>query len=695
MKSESLEISANTMFTPKKAISYIRVSSRGQAERGGGDNEGFSIPAQREAIRKRAASLGAFIVKEFVDRGTSAKSADRKELQEMLKYITENKVEFVIIHKVDRLARNRGDDVDIMRRFSEHGVKLISTSESIDETPAGMLLHGIMASIAEFYSLNLATEVVKGMTTKAKSGGTISKAPLGYKNIRRLDKMGREERLVVLDEERAPLMRLAFEQYATGEWTVSDLAEHLALRGLTTRPTLKLPSKPIDGKALNKALVNPYYKGVVRFADNYYPGRHQPLTEETTWQRVQDILSSHLNGERTRKHPHFLKGTIFCGSCGERLIIQYAKSRSGIRYPYFTCAGRHSRRTKCKQKALLIESVEKEIEKLYYKITLEPTYRAKLEKWIISEMQRVSSKGEDEQRKLKIEMEKIDRKQRKLLEAHYADAIPLDLFKEEQEKLTSAAKTIERQINAGTDCYALFEKNLNRVLSLLENCGKLYINAPDFIKRCFNQAFFEKVYVSDNGENSINISSVFEKPYSLLFDGQASIYENRNRNPLNFFRHGFNNDLMVALSDTDLNNYSKLLEYRQEAIQHPNYTTLNPENPAVYIDEYGQTAKSKVSQYQKRLSITDITRIIKEYQDGMTTYALAAKYGCHYNTISRNLKKHGVMVSRKKIKTEAEEEEVVRLYKSGLTIEQVAKQLGAGNTTILRCLHRHGVGGRR
>lgn len=230
-------------MTPKFAVSYLRVSTRGQAERGGGADEGFSIPAQREANKRKALSMGAIVGKEFVDRGASAKSADRPELQKMLEYVKENadRVDYVIVHKVDRLARNRGDDIDIMRTLRECGVQLVSVSESIDDTPAGMLLHGIMSSIAEFYSQNLANEVKKGMGEKVKNGGTITRAPLGYLNVHRVDDKGREERTVVLDEQRAPLIKLAFEEYATGNWTVNDLAEHLAACGLTTRATPKIP----------------------------------------------------------------------------------------------------------------------------------------------------------------------------------------------------------------------------------------------------------------------------------------------------------------------------------------------------------------------------------------------------------------------------------------------------------------------
>ena len=93
------------------------------------------------------------------------------------------------------------------------------------------------------------------------------------------------------------------------------------------------------------------------------------LHDEATWQSVQDIMLSHVNSERTHEHPHFLKSTVFCKSCGERLIIQYARSGSGIRYPYFSCAGRHVKRDDCKQKSVLIEAVEQEVENLYEKIS--------------------------------------------------------------------------------------------------------------------------------------------------------------------------------------------------------------------------------------------------------------------------------------------------------------------------------------
>lgn len=135
-------------LTPKVAVSYLRVSTTGQARRGGGGDDGFSIPAQRDANRRKAATLGSMIIKEFVDRGASARSANRPELQRMLEYVNDHDVNYVIVHKLDRLARNRSDDVEIVRALAAANVQLVSTTEAIDATPSGMLLHGIMSSIA-------------------------------------------------------------------------------------------------------------------------------------------------------------------------------------------------------------------------------------------------------------------------------------------------------------------------------------------------------------------------------------------------------------------------------------------------------------------------------------------------------------------------------------------------------------------
>ena len=121
---------------------------------------------------------------------------------------------------VDRLARSREDDVAIALAIKRSGAQLVSATENIDDTPSGKRLHGIMATIAEFYSANLSAEASKGLQQKAKLGGTVPLAPIGYLNVIERYEGAKEIRTVGIDPERAPHVRWAFETFATGDWTI-------------------------------------------------------------------------------------------------------------------------------------------------------------------------------------------------------------------------------------------------------------------------------------------------------------------------------------------------------------------------------------------------------------------------------------------------------------------------------------------
>ena len=482
-------------LTPKRAVSYIRVSTREQAQRGGSE-EGFSLPAQREANKRKAQSMGALVVKEFADRGESARSANRPELQKMLAYLKQDGgIDYVIVHKLDRLARNRADDVEINRAFEEAGVRLVSTSENIDQTPGGMLLHGIMSSIAEFYSRNLANEVMKGMGEKARNGGTLGKAPLGYMNVRARDENGREVRTIALDEERAPLIRLAFTEYATGNWTVRQLADHLNTLGLSIPPTPRRPAKPITATRLHEILRHPYYKGIVTFQGVEYPGKHEPLVDSQTWQAVQTILASRRYGERQRIHNHFLKSTVVCGQCGARLSVQNAKNSKGTIYPYFVCA-RRCRLHDCTFTAVLIDVVEDRMSDLYRAIELSAEDRTQIEHYLHDELAQIEGDKAKAVRSLTTRRTNIEDRRRRLLHAHYEGAVPLDLLKEEQAELSTELSQIERQLAAYQADAAEVRQHLTQALDLLEDCHRLYSAAPAHLKKLLNQVFFERVLVN-------------------------------------------------------------------------------------------------------------------------------------------------------------------------------------------------------
>ena len=497
-----------------RAVSYLRVSTKEQAEKGGMD-EGYSIPAQRDGNMRKADSIGARIIEEFVDAGESARTADRPELMRMIQYVQTHDVKYCIVHKVDRLARNRADDVAIHLALRDAGVVLVSATENIDETPSGMLLHGIMSTIAEFYSRNLATEVVKGMSQKAANGGTIGKAPVGYLNTLARDELGREVRGVVVDEERAPHVRWALRAYASGEWTISQLTDELRDRGLTTPPTPRRPSKALSTSTVHRMLTNPYYKGDVVYKGVVHAGVHEPLVEPEVWYQVQSALSAHQTAADAHSvHDHYLKGTVFCGQCGSRMMITHAKNRHSSVYPYFVCAGRHSKRTNCTRRAVLIEEVERKVEAYYDGLGLTPTQREALTGMLHREFDRLMAGQADELGALTKQRDKLEAEQLKLLEAHYADAVPLALLKKEQARLGADLDRINTRLQRHHGEYADAKSVLTRSLDLLDNLPGLYARCDDITRRLCNQALFEKIYLEDDH----SLRAEHSRPLSLLLD---------------------------------------------------------------------------------------------------------------------------------------------------------------------------------
>ncbi|GAA1813660.1 hypothetical protein GCM10009713_23810 [Brevibacterium celere] len=500
--------------TTTLAVSYLRVSTKEQASKGGRD-EGFSIPAQREANLRKAETLNAVVIEEFVDAGESARKADRPALMALIEYVKTHPVAYCIVHKVDRLARNRADDVAIHLALKEAGVLLVSATENIDETPSGMLLHGIMSTIAEFYSRNLAHEVSKGMTQKATTGGTNGKAPIGYLNTTRRDELGREVRTIEVDPKRGPLIKWAFEAYATGTYSTATLREELIDRGLTTVPTPKRPEKAPGLSSIQQMLANPYYKGNVVFKGATYDGLHEPLVAPEVWYRVQTVLDAHrVSGEKTQAHDHYLKGTVFCGTCGSRLILSNAKSSTGVIYPYFLCSGRHSKRTACDRKAMYVPDIEAAVEDYYRMVEIPEHVLGPLRTLIHAEFDRLYATAKTERKAQIAERDRLQDERTKLLQAHYAGAVPLDLLKSEQDRIARQVAFLDSRIEASSVEYEQARAHLDDCLALAGDAHAIYMSVDDSLRRIANQAFFERLTVADDN----GIDGEPGTPFNILFD---------------------------------------------------------------------------------------------------------------------------------------------------------------------------------
>ncbi len=470
-----------------RAVIYLRVSTAKQAGRAE-DPEGYSLPAQREACERKAEQLGAEIVGTYVDKGESAKTAERPEFQRMLAHIRENQdVDYVILDKIDRFARNRRDDANLMFELKACGAQLVSVKENIDETPAGELLHAIMAGIAEFYSRNLGTEAVKGMTQKAKSGGTPGRAPLGYINVpKRID--GREIRSVEPDPERAPLIKWAFEQYATGQWTLITLTDALAEKGLTTLASANRESRPIYRSRMAGILNNRYYAGFVFFRGIEYQGRHEPLISEELFNKVQGVLRLHDVGERQRTHHHYLKGTLFCEACGGRLCLTNAKGK----YLYFFCVGS---RQGCVQRYVLASQLEHKVAQLYQALRLGEDDLLAIQEDFKEELEKRRAKSGPSITRAKRQISELELQRRRVARGVVDGSIPSDLAKEEQERIARELSDCQRTIATADLGFEAYEKPFQMVMQILDDCEQIYVRGDGPVRRMMNQLFFDRVLV--------------------------------------------------------------------------------------------------------------------------------------------------------------------------------------------------------
>ena len=510
----------------KRAVLYLRVSTARQA-RSGGEVEGYSIPAQRDACRRKADDLGAAVIDEYVDAGASARSIDRPALQDLLTRLSDKRdVDYVIVHKVDRLARDRADDVAIGLAIHKAGAVLVSASEQIDDTPSGTLLHGIMATIAEFYSKNLSHEAKKGLHEKARRGGTPGYAPLGYLNTTtRVDE--REVKIIAVDPERAPHIQWAFETYAGGEWSITDLVAELDRRGMKTRPTATRSAVPMTRSQIHRTLKSPYYIGKLLYGGVEYDGKHPALVKERTWHRVQDVLGGRrLAGDRSWRHDHYLKGSVFCGRCDSRLGFGYSKGRGGT-YAYFFCLGRSKKRTDCDLPYLPAEQVEEHVMRHWQKSRLATELIDAIRVTVTDGM--TERRAQDKQLLLtqRRRLEKLERHRQKLIDAYVAGAIPVADLKRRQEAVTVEQREAERLIQLASINHTLLEERLEIALGLLEQCDRLYLGESEPFKRGLNQAFFEALHIGPEGV----IRAVFNPPFAQLMDLTIGFEDDADEGP--------------------------------------------------------------------------------------------------------------------------------------------------------------------
>src|SRR5450830_427323 len=441
-----------TRPTKTGAVIYTRVSSKDQVEN-------YSLENQERACREFAAHAGYDVVKVFTECGESAKTADRTQLQAMLKYVSENAqlLGAVIVYKVDRLARNSTDHGNLRVQLGEHHVRLQSTTENLDDTPSGRFAETVLSGIAQLDNEVREERAKSGMTAAVGRGRFVWRAPIGYVNG---PKGGPS--LVLDSPSTVGLVRKA--------WTLVDsgvppyeASVQLVREGLRRRSG-KAPSP----RSLRAMLKNQRYIGYVTSFGKRVRGDFEPLVD-LFW-RVQRALAraSHSVTRPYKKvNPDFpLRGTVLCPHCGQPLTASWSRGHGG-KYPYYRC--KH-----CSGVAFRKETLEPEFIGHLDRLSLKASLIDRLSKAMEADLTEDAKSDDQAVRQLDAQLEELRNKRKRIGERSVDKVLPDDLVQQLLAESDRAIQEIEAEKSHCLDGRGADLDIVKAGLALLHKMGSLW-----------------------------------------------------------------------------------------------------------------------------------------------------------------------------------------------------------------------------
>lgn len=370
------------------AVIYARYSSHSQTEQ--------SIEGQLHDGYAYAEKCGYRVVGEYIDRALTGTKDDRPDFQRMIKDAEKRQFQIVIVWKLDRFARNRYDSAIYKRILKRYGVRVVSVMENITDSPEGIILEGLLESMAEYYSANLSENIRRGQSASIAKGwfcgGNI---PMGYRL---------QDHKLVPDEKTAPLIRELYQRYADGE-PLAAIAADFNERGFrTTRGRI------FQTGTFDRILPNPAYIGEYRYAGQTVPDLATPLIDKKLYDRVLQRREKNRRAPAAYKTPvdFVLQGKLFCGHCGAPMCGDSGTSKSGECHYYYSCSARKHRKNDCRKKAEKKDFIEWYVCEQTVQYVLDPDrlsgiasavvdlYNSEIDDTRIKEMERLVQRLNDE-----------------------------------------------------------------------------------------------------------------------------------------------------------------------------------------------------------------------------------------------------------------------------------------------------------
>lgn len=323
---------SNTKKSDKKyGVIYARYSSDRQREE--------SIDGQIRVCTEYAKRNHITLIHTYVDRAMSARTDRRPDFQQMILDSAGQKFQYIIVYQLDRFARDRYDSAFYKNKLKKNKVKVLSAMENLSDDPSSIILESVLVGMAEYYSVELAQKVRRGMTENALElkwpGGII---PLGFDLA--------PDKTLVINERGAETVRLIFDMFTSGK-SIPSIIKHLNESGYRTRA-----GKRFSRSSLCSILKNERYIGVWKWSDIRREHAIPAIIDEKTFHVAQEILTTRqqrFGVKGYRPDEYALTGKLFCGLCGSPMIGISGTSRNHTIYHYYCCNNKnHNHACNCR-----------------------------------------------------------------------------------------------------------------------------------------------------------------------------------------------------------------------------------------------------------------------------------------------------------------------------------------------------------
>ena len=444
----------------KTAAAYIRVSTEDQVE--------YSPDSQLKAIRDYARKNDMILPEEFifVDEGISGrKAAKRPEFMKMIgtAKIKPKQFDVILLWKFSRFARNREDSIVYKSMLRKQcGIEVISISEQLGEDKTSILIEALIEAMDEYYSINLAEEVRRGMTEKAQRGEVVSTPPFGYDV---------KDNVFVPNPETAPVVKMIFNKYLSGRGCL-EIAKELNTMGIRTKYGNKWENRGVEYVLRNVVYTGKLTWTPVKSKTRDYKneatiitqGKHEPIIEQEIFDKVQKMILEKKKlfpkHSRQSSNEFMLKGFLKCSNCGGALVYALNDRVQCNRYSKGTCEVSHSA-SLIKLNASVINALKSDLETQNFNI-----YNIKSAE---------EQKGSDITPML---IEKEKKKRERIKEAYAAGIDTLEEYRSNKEKILKAIEELEKNKKSSVitkeDMHKKLIATIRQSLDILEdpNCSE-------------------------------------------------------------------------------------------------------------------------------------------------------------------------------------------------------------------------------